>query len=163
MSHQHSIESGRSHPLRYPLLAGAISLSLASLFPAPAHAGTINVTAGGCTLIDAITSANTDTTTVTGSCIAGSGDDTIVLQSSSIHPYTVSNNSVHGFNALPSITSVITIQGNGATIKRDSGSVTDFRLFVVEPTGGLTLDDVTLSGGVASANSLGSMGVAILN
>jgi hypothetical protein len=75
----------------------------------------------------------------------------------------VSNNSVHGFNALPSITSVITIQGNGATIKRDSGSVTDFRLFVVEPTGGLTLDDVTLSGGVASANSLGSMGVAILN
>jgi len=163
MSHQHQIEPSHTHPLRLSLLAGAISLSLASMASTPTHAATIDVINGGCTLEDAITSANDDSATL--SCGAGSGDDTIVLQNSSVHSFALSNNSTDGSNALPSITSVITIQGNDATIKRDSiASATDFRLFHVAAGGDLTLDSVTVSGGVASGiNARSNSGGALFN
>jgi hypothetical protein len=52
-----------------------------ALGAAPATAAQIDVGIGGCTLVDAITAANTDT--ATGGCSAGNGADTIVLLSGS--------------------------------------------------------------------------------
>ena len=58
---------------RLPLVGIALVLALGQQ---PVQAGTIAVTST-CTLVDAITAANTDT--ATGGCPAGSGADTIVL------------------------------------------------------------------------------------
>ena len=110
----------------------------------PALAGTINVE-GGCTLIDAIGSANKDT--AVGACQAGSGDDTIVLPKGSTQTLTtVNNTNVVGYNGLPAITSTITIQGNDATIRR-AHDAPDFRIFYVDLGASLTLQETTVSGG----------------
>lgn len=103
----------------------------------PTEAATINVS-GGCTLINAITSANTETSV--GGCTAGSGADTIVLPAASTQNLTAAIPSAVGDNGLPLITSTITIQGNGSTIARTGGP--DFRILAVGPTGNLTLDDL---------------------
>src|SRR5947209_1279728 len=62
--------------------------------------------------------------------------------------------------ASPAISSVITIQGNGATIERSGGP--NFRFFYVSnsrygglPTGSLTLQGLTLKGGVAYGGNSG--------
>ena len=73
-------------------------------------AATLNVS-GGCTLLDAITAANTDA--ATGGCSAGSGADTIVLQNSSLHTLTAVNNS----------SGVIAGQCSGNCLKRCHRSV----------------------------------------
>ena len=67
-----------------------------------------------CTLINAITAANTDT--ATGGCPAGSGADTIVLPAGSTQTLTSVNNSTYGPTGLPVISSAITIAGQGSTI-----------------------------------------------
>ncbi|TGO03248.1 hypothetical protein PN36_10355 [Candidatus Thiomargarita nelsonii] len=109
-----------------------------------AQAATINV-GGGCSLVDAITAANSDT--ATGGCSAGSGADTIELESSTIYTLTVANNNDDSDNGLPSITSEITINGNGSTISRD-GMAPDFRiLYVAETIGELTLNELTIQNG----------------
>jgi hypothetical protein len=76
-----------------------------------AFAATINV-GRGCTLVDAITSANTNT--ATGGCTDGSGADTLALPAGSTQTLTVVNNADNG---LPVIMSAIIIQGNGSTIR----------------------------------------------
>src|SRR5437762_456005 len=88
-------------------LAG-IALLLA-LGQGPALAATIPVDGTTCTLIDAITAANTDA--ATGGCVAGSGADTIVLQNSSVHTLTAVNNTYSGPTGMPVITTEITIEG----------------------------------------------------
>ncbi|MEV0005940.1 hypothetical protein AB0H28_27145 [Micromonospora sp. NPDC050980] len=50
--------------------------------------------------------------------------------------------------ALPAITQDVTVEGNGATIRRDAEDA--FRIFRVAGGGRLTLDDLTVSGGSAS-------------
>ena len=80
---------------------------------------------GACTLVDAITAANTDT--ATGGCPAGSGADTIVLPAGSTQTLTEVNNDTYGPTGLPVISSVITIAGQGSTIARASGAP-EFRL-----------------------------------
>src|SRR5579862_8068499 len=72
-----------------------------------------------CTLRDAITAANSDLPT--GGCPAGSGADTIVLAPGAIYLLdTIDNTSQENGNVqpngLPSITSAVTITGNGTTI-----------------------------------------------
>jgi WD40 repeat protein len=69
----------------------------------------------------------------------------ICLENSS---YTLNqvNNSSTGDNGLPVITGDIRIVGNGATITRDVAAA-DFRFFTVDPSGSLTLENVTLSNG----------------
>jgi cysteine-rich repeat protein len=66
--------------------------------------------------------------------------------------YTLSNvnniDSIGDSNGLPLITSPITVEGNGATIERDSAAPA-FRFFHVAATGQLTLRDVTLRNGYA--------------
>ncbi|MBI3246474.1 MAG: hypothetical protein HYZ50_08205 [Deltaproteobacteria bacterium] len=127
-------------------LAGAALLL--ALGQGHAIAATINVTTnvpdinadGQCSLIDAITAANTDS--ATGGCTAGSGADTISLPASSTHVLTAD---IGGGNGLPVISTEITIAGNNSTIQQDSAAPS-FRL--IEVTGNLTIQDTTLSGGI---------------
>jgi hypothetical protein len=72
------------------------------------------------------------------------------------------SNDFAGNNGLPVITSpfLLTINGNGATIERDSSSL-DFRLFAVDPAARLSLNNVTLAFGLV--NYFGAQGGAIVN
>ena len=126
---------------RLPLASIALLLALGQH---PGLAATIPV-GGACTLVDAITAANTDT--ATGGCVAGSGADMIVLPAGSTQTLTEVNNDTYGPTGLPVITSAITIAGNGGTIARDS-EAPDFRILAVSHTGELTLQETTVSGGV---------------
>jgi hypothetical protein len=105
------------------LAAGLVSAALMLAFgPTPSvHAATITVD-GVCTLADAITAANTNS--ATGSCIAGDvGPDTIDLQTN------VTLGAV-----MPTITSVITLEGNGFTVSGNNS----VRVFNVQSGGDLT-------------------------
>ena len=128
---------------------------LIALGQAPTLAATINVS-GNCTLVDAITAANNNT--ATGGCTAGSGADTIVLPSGSTQTLTTVNNTSLPATGLPVISSVITIAGNGSTIRRDPGAP-DFRILAVSSIGSLTLQRTTVSGGRAIAPFGGGGGV----
>jgi hypothetical protein len=138
--------------LGLPLATLALWLALGQL---PALAATIAV-GGACTLVDAITAANTDA--ATGRCSAGSGADTVVLPPGSTQTLTRVNNDTYGPTGLPMISSVITIAGQGSTIAR-AGGAPAFRLLAVTRTGDLTLLETTVSGG-ASTGYLGGGGVA---
>jgi hypothetical protein len=135
-----------------PSLAGAALLL--ALGHGQAIAATINV-GGGCSLVNAITAANTDT--ATGGCSAGSGADTISLPASSTHTLTSVNNSTYGDTGLPIISSEITIEGNSSTVQRDSGAP-NFRLLAVSTIGNLTLQHLTLTGGKAVFNGSSTAG-----
>ena len=86
------------------------------------EAATIVVDETTCTLVDAITSANTDT--ATGGCTAGLGADLIELKADVT--LIAVNNSTEGDNGLPSIASEIEVRGVGAglprAIVRDGGA-----------------------------------------
>lgn len=129
-----------SRKLHLSLAGAALLLALGQ---GQAIAATINVS-GGCTLIDAITSANTDSGV--GGCAMGSGVDTIELPASSTQTLTSVNNSTYENAGLPVVTTTITIEGHGSTITRDS-SAPGFLFFVVGSSGNLTLNEATLSGG----------------
>ncbi len=140
----------RSRPFSRRLVALAVGQALL-LSATVAGANTITI-GSGCTLVDAVTAANSDT--ATGSCPAGSGADTIVLAAAAT--YTLNSaqpggDPAAGYTALPLVTSTITITGNSATIAA-SGA---FRLFAVISSGDLTLNSVTLSGGSDSSLSGG--------
>src|SRR5580658_10376878 len=91
---------------------------------------------------------------------------------------TAPNNWWYGPNAFPAISSNIYIEGNGATISRQSGAP-NFRFFYVSggfstiPVGTLTLDNLTLQNGLAqggrggngisSGGGAAGMGGAIFN
>lgn len=132
---------------------------LLTLGQAPALAATINV-AGGCTLINAINSANSDA--AIGRCPAGSGADTIVLPAGSTQTLTAVNNTIYEATGLPIIRSRITLQGNNSTIMRPSGAP-EFRIFAVNSSGNLTLQQTTVSGGRAAGPLLGLVGGGIFN
>ncbi len=66
----------------------------------------------------------------------------------------------YGPDGLPAIDNNITLIGNGATIERDPNARSPFRLFYVSggeelPPGSLTLQDVTLKGGLAQGGNGG--------
>src|SRR5579884_502016 len=97
-------------------------------------------------LISAINNANT----------AG-GATTITLASGTTFDFTSSYQSTN--NALPVITSNITIAGNGDTIARMGTA--PFRLFDVASGGSLTLQNLTLTGGMVSGSA--AKGGAVYN
>ncbi|MBX3009963.1 MAG: hypothetical protein KF832_00605 [Caldilineaceae bacterium] len=97
----------------------------------------------------AVTAANTDT--ATGGCAAGSGADTITLLGN-----VTLTAAVNGYDGLPPITSLITIEGSGFTIARDT-SAPEFRIVSVESGGDLTLNNITISGGQTAVNNGGGI------
>ena len=123
------------------LAVAALVLALTTMSTAQAAGITVG---GSCTLVDAITAANTDA--AVGGCAAGSGDDTIFLPANST--ITLTSPDMTNTSGLPQITSTIIIEGNGATITRDS-SASAFRIFSVLSTGNLTLNNTTVSGGLS--------------
>jgi hypothetical protein len=128
---------------RVALSLGGIAL-LFALGQGPAQAALIEVD-GGCTLVDAITAANTDT--ATGGCAAGNGADTLRLEPPGrTVTLTQVDNDANGPNGLPVITSDVTISGQGGTIER-SDSAPDFRILAVRRGGALTLEHTALRGG----------------
>ncbi len=83
------------------------------------------------------------------------GADTINLAADCTYTLTTVNNDTDGPNGLPSITSEITINGNGATIER--GSTDPFRIFHVDSGGNLTLNNITIASGDAGGNPGGGI------
>jgi hypothetical protein len=108
------------------------------------------------------------------------GPDVLQLGAGCTYQFELPNNYWYGSNALPPIQSVISIEGNGATLVRDvylpSTASAAFRFFYVSgglsaelPQGTLTLHALTLANGLAlggSSNGGGGgagMGGAIFN
>ncbi|OWK39106.1 beta strand repeat-containing protein [Fimbriiglobus ruber] len=89
-----------------------------------------------------------------------SGPYTITLAPGTTFDLTVPDNSTDSTNGLPVITGDLTIVGNGDTIERTTGSAA-FRLFDVAGGGSLTLDSLTLSGGLAQGAGPAAIGGAI--
>ena len=117
----------------YQLLAAGLLTT--AVLPQWALAADITVDPGdNCTLEEAITSANNDTADGNG-CLNGSGNDTITLMKD-----------VTLTAALPPITSVITIEGDGHTINGNNDSNVG-SVLRVNSGGVLTLNQATVMGG----------------
>ena len=115
-------------------------ITLLNHLPLPqvaAQSGATIVVYGGCTLADAIHAANTDQPY--GRCPAGNGADTIML-TSKIYLDEIAD-TTDGPNALPSITSDITISGNTLEIVVKNQLM---RIFHVSSTGILRLRQISL-------------------
>lgn len=133
-----------------------LALSGSPLLIPSAQAATITVANGEiavnpgntlCSLIEAVNNANTDSDTSGGDCVAGTvGADTINLPAGGAFTFTSAYVYDAGNNGLPSITSEITIQGNGATLDL-GGAAVGIRLARVSASGDLTVNDTTISGG----------------
>lgn len=159
-------------PIKLLRLGLAASLTVAlvlTLAPVPAaHAASMTVADGAvaiaadgqCALREAIQNANDDAAT-NADCPAGSGADTLELAAGSTYTLPDFADGTDGRNGLPFITTQITINGNGATIRRDPAltctidgtqTAAEFRIFLVGGTGNLSLNGVTVSNGCADGN-----------
>jgi CHRD domain-containing protein len=118
-----------------------------------AGAGNVPCSGGGGALVAAVNAAN------------GSGGGVINLASGCTYSLTAANNAAPGLgaNGLPVITSAITINGGaGATI---AGNDTSFRIIAISGSAGgsLTLNGVTVTGGVASGQGPAGFGGGVFN
>jgi len=133
--------------LRRKLASGlaAAALLLALTGASPAYAADIAVNGDGtgstCSLPAAIINANEDNQNGSVNCTAGSGADTIILSTD-----------VSLTEAMQSVTTAITIEGNNHTIQR-TGSGPFSVLTVLGPNGNLTLNQATISNGLAAPAS----------
>ncbi|MGQ0621550.1 MAG: choice-of-anchor Q domain-containing protein [Panacagrimonas sp.] len=143
----HPIQTPKTPFLKLTPLAAALA---AGLFAQPAMAANITVDGTICTLADAISAANTNATV--GGCVGdAAGLDTLSLPASTILS-----------SALPTVTSAISILGNGGTVMRDA-SAAEFRIFTVTSTGNLSLDQTTVSGGSVSGYGGGILSYGVLS
>ncbi|WP_370421334.1 hypothetical protein AB8O64_24175 [Streptomyces sp. QH1-20] len=126
-------------------LAGAAVLATGTtaLLPATAQARIMDVACDETSLITAVNEAN------------AAGGGTVTLTPGCTYTLTAAhgNDGVNGPTGLPIITTPITFEGNANTITR--AGATNFRIAQVSTTGGLTLKEVTLSGGHAATNGGG--------
>jgi len=136
-----------------------IALIVVLLLLTPVYATTIVVDETTCTLVDAITAANTDTDT--GGCPAGFDADTIRL-TADVTLTTVDNSQEGDDIGLPVIASAITVVGSDFTIERDA-SAPPFILFWVASDGRLSLNDVTLRNGARAITNLGILDMVRVN
>ncbi len=121
----------------------------------PPSGGTIAVICDTIALIGAINSANAD-----------AAPDILELDPGCVYLLTAVDTTVtstfdgstfaYGDNGLPSISTPITINGNNSTISRVD-SAPWFRIFYIAKTGSLTINDLTLSSGIASGYISGGM------
>ncbi|WP_395375941.1 choice-of-anchor Q domain-containing protein [Marinicella sp. W31] len=108
-----------------------------------------------CTLIDALISANADTS-ING-CTAGIGADVIQLPRGSEQLLTSVASSFNGTSfGLPLITSAIILEGNDSLITRDTNAP-DFGIAAVTDNGDLLVRKTTLAQGVENFAGLFSM------
>lgn len=117
-----------------------LALAIGNLIVVPAEAASINVDAG-CTLAQAITSANADSTPASTSCEPGMGDDTIFLPSL-----------IDGLDdPLPAVESNITVQGTAAnrTVVARGDVEVGFGIFDVQTDAHLTLINISVENGAA--------------
>jgi hypothetical protein len=130
---------------------GLLLLALVAVLQMPAqtaHAGTLNVPCSASSLIQAVNFANLDP----GTTLELAADCTYSLTAAA-------NTGTRGPNGLPIIVGEMTIHGNGGTvIERDSASL--FRIVEVSTNANLTLNNVTIRNGSASA--VGGGGIANL-
>lgn len=99
-----------------------------------------------CSLIEALENAVDQAQTHTD-CEAGSAAGaTLVLAEDSLYSLSDLHNTVAGPTGLPSLSGIITVEGNGATIER-ADKAPLFRLLHVAGGGDVTLEDLTLRGG----------------
>lgn len=157
----------------------ALSLALPALVlqptrPAYAAAITVDTTSAAidsfdfqCSLPEAIISANQDSNTTpinVSDCAAGSGADVITIVPSGTISFTAPNNTTGGIgpNALPVITSDITINGTGVSTTTLGSGAAAGRHFYIDNGGTLTLADLTLQGGriTGAAGTAGAGGAA---
>ena len=117
--------------------------------PRTAHAATFTVPAGDEeALLAAIIAANDE--------VAHPGPDVINLAAGSLYSLYGIHNMTDGPNGLPSITSDITINGNGATIRRTLlTGFPELRIFHVAASGSLTLNKITVAKGLVSSSDPG--------
>ncbi|PIK89646.1 hypothetical protein SYN65AY6A5_01225, partial [Synechococcus sp. 65AY6A5] len=126
---------------------------------------------GECSLREAVIAANTDS--AVNECLAGPGADTIVLSAGRTYTLSIDDDgSGHqtdsgADNDDLDITSTITIQGNGATIQRDTSIACDldgraakgeFRIFHVSRGGKLNLQGVEIKSGCADGDDPNTAG-----
>ena len=102
-------------------------------------------------LIEAIMLANDERT--------HPGPDIITLAQNGRYSLTERIDDSMGYTGLPMITSVVTIQGNGARIERSNrGQVPSFRIFVVGSEGNLELMNMSIANGWAESDVLAEVG-----
>ena len=122
--------------VRFMIAGLAVLLALTMLVVHQSRAQTTIADGDVQALITAIEDANSSSGSVTIE-LASSGDYELTAE------YTGDSSSGNG---LPAITSQITIEGNGATIRRVSDS-DNFRIFAIGSDGDLDLEGVIVSGG----------------
>jgi hypothetical protein len=135
------------------LLAGSLSLAP----PTRAQAATITV-GPACSLADAILSANADADTGGCSHVGTYGDDIVVLPGGTLgFSAPLSANT-----ALPTITTNVTVVGNGSTIARTNGASAPFFRLLRATGGHLKLLDLTITGGLEKEDGEGGA-IQVLN
>lgn len=133
--------------IRFGLFLATLGFVIAS---PRAQAAIFNIPAGdGTALRQAITDAN-----------ANSEADTINLTFAAGQPYTFTT-AVEGNQALPSITTEMTIVGNGAIIERADSSIEDMRILRLAFNANLTLQNVTIQGGFLSGVGIAGAGILV--
>ncbi|MEM7114586.1 MAG: choice-of-anchor Q domain-containing protein [Chloroflexota bacterium] len=144
-----SRRTGHSIKRKWSMTLASAALAVA-LIGSPtlnvAHAAEITVDGNSCSLVDAITAANTNT--AVGGCDAGDpGADTIVLKRNIVLRDV--DNTTHGASGTPVISSEIVIEGNGYEVERHQ-SADPFRIFTIAgANGNLTLFNINVTGGEA--------------
>lgn len=136
--------------LSKPFIKTTIALAISNMaLQHSVNATTINV-GGTCDIRSAVLSANSDMS-VSG-CTAGSGADTLVLVDGDIHYVT---------DTELTISSEMTIQSDQShelavpLIRNDPGEATGHRIFNVNGSGNLSIDQVSIYGGSTSSNGGG--------
>ncbi len=107
------------------------------------QAANIAVDGTTCTLADAVTAANSDM--ATGGCASGAGDDVLDLDIAG-SPFTQTSGL--------SLTTNVTINGNGSTVERDNAAP-EFSVFSVSGGANVVMNEVTVTGGNLTANNIG--------
>jgi len=156
--------SGSARTVARVALAAAIALSFSQTSQADfvqvinvyadpfTHVGAVDVAYDSrCSLVEAIRTANNITQSNTD-CGNPSGLPHIIeLPNNASFSLTGLIDTTDGPNGLPSVTSDITINGHGSVISRSTASGTSaFRIFHISSSGILTLNQLTVSHGLAS-------------
>jgi hypothetical protein len=118
---------------------------------------------GLCSLTEAIENANAGAAPHPD-CAPGGAATTVELASGATYTLVLPHNPADDGTGLPVVVGVLTIDGRGASVERSSEAGTPpFRIFLVAPSGSLTLRDLHVRGGSANPDGTGLGGGGILS